>query len=44
MTDVGYVAVGYGLTALALVAYAGRVVAKGRRLSPLVPKERRRWM
>jgi len=44
MTDVGYVAVGYVCTALALVAYAWRTVVRGRRVSPLVPKERRRWM
>ncbi len=44
MSDVGFVAVGYGVTAVALAGYAWRVLARGRRLSALVPQERRRWM
>ena len=44
MSDVGYVAIGYAVTALAVAAYAWRVLAKGRRTGPLVPEERRRWM
>ncbi len=44
MSDVGYVAVGYGVTGAMLAAYAWRVLTRGRRLSLLVPKERRRWM
>lgn len=44
MSAVGYVAVGYGVTGVVLAAYAWRVLARGRRLSSLVPQERRRWM
>jgi len=44
MTEVGYVAAGYVITALAVAGYAWRVVSKGRRTGPLVPQERRRWM
>lgn len=44
MSDIGYVFIGYGLSAAALVGYAWRVVSRGRRLTPLVVKERRRWM
>lgn len=44
MTDVGYVAIGYLASAVALVGYAWRVVSRGRRVSAQVPQERRRWM
>jgi hypothetical protein len=44
MNHLVYVYAGYALTAAAIVVYAWRVIARGRRLSPLVAEERRRWM
>lgn len=44
MTNAGYIAAGYGLTAVALFTYAWRVLTRGRRVSADVPEERRRWM
>ena len=44
MTDAGYVLAGYGITGAAILAYGWRVLSRGRRVSALVPKERRRWM
>lgn len=43
MTDVGFIAAGYVLSAASIGLYAWRVVARGRRLSSRVPEERRRW-
>ena len=43
MTHVGYVAAGWGITLLALGAYALRTVRRGRSLSDRVPAEDRRW-
>ena len=44
MNAVGYVIAGYGLTALALSTYAGRLLFRARRVVVRVPVERRRWM
>ncbi len=44
MSDTAYVAIGYGLTALALITYTWRVLTRGRRVTAEVPEERRRWM
>ena len=40
----GYVALGWGITALVLVAYVVIVISRGRALSRRVPPEERRWM
>jgi Bacterial Ig domain len=39
-----YVAAGYGITAAVLGGYAVRTLRRGRKLSPQVAPERRRWM
>jgi heme A synthase len=39
----GYVAGGYGVTALIIVAYAWRTLRRGRHLSQAVPDEERTW-
>ena len=39
----GYVVVGYLVTGLGLSTYAVWTLLRGRRLSQLVPPERRRW-
>lgn len=44
MTDAGYVVAGYAVTFAGVAAYAWRIVARGRRVSSAVPRERRRWM
>ncbi len=44
MTNAGYIAAGYGITAVALISYVWRVLARGRRITAHVPEERRRWM
>ncbi|MEZ5235040.1 MAG: hypothetical protein AB7W59_19205 [Acidimicrobiia bacterium] len=44
MNATAYVAVGYGLSAIALITYTWRVLTRGRRVSAEVPEERRRWM
>ena len=43
MTYAGYVAAGYGITFVALGAYAWRVIARGRALGRALPPEERRW-
>jgi CcmD family protein len=43
VTYTGYLIAGYGVTFLALGAYAWRVVARGRALSRELPPEERRW-
>jgi heme exporter protein CcmD len=43
MTHAGYLVAGYGITFVALGAYAWRVVARGRALSRALPPEERRW-
>lgn len=43
MTYAGYVFAGYGITFVALGAYAWRIVARGRALSRALPPEERRW-
>jgi heme exporter protein D len=43
MTHVGYVAAGWGISLLALGAYALRTVRRGRSLAARVPPEERRW-
>jgi heme exporter protein CcmD len=40
---VSYVWAGYGVTAVALVAYIGRVLRRGRTLSRSLPPEERTW-
>jgi hypothetical protein len=40
----GYVAAGYSITAVVLVSYVVRLMARGRALSKRVPPEQRRWM
>ena len=44
MSYAGYVIAGYGITAVALIAYTWRLVSRGRRATVSVPAERRRWM
>jgi len=43
MSDWGYVAMAWGITSAALVAYALWIVLRGRALSRRVPPEDRRW-
>ncbi len=43
MTHVGYVAAGWGISLVALAAYAVRTVRRGRALAERVPPEERRW-
>lgn len=43
MTHAGYLAAGWGSTALILGAYALSVLRRGRRLSRQVPAGERRW-
>lgn len=43
-TQWGYVALGWGITTVVLVAYAVIVIMRGRALSRRVPPEERRWM
>jgi hypothetical protein len=44
MSDVGYIAAGYVVAAVALGGYAVRLLVRGRALSKRVPPEGRRWM
>ena len=44
MTDAGYIAAGWLITFGTLGGYAVWIVLRGKRLSPRVPPERRRWM
>lgn len=44
MSDWGYVTIGYVVVFAVLLAYALRVVLRGRALSRQVPPEDRRWM
>jgi heme exporter protein CcmD len=44
MSDWGYVWLGWGITVVVLVAYAGWILARGRAASRRVPPEERRWM
>lgn len=44
MDDAVFVLSAWGVTAVALAAYALRVLSRGRRLARRVPEERRRWM
>jgi hypothetical protein len=43
VSDLGFIVAGYLASAVAVGGYAWRVVARGRRLTPTVPEERRRW-
>ena len=38
-----YVAAGYGVTAVAVAAYAWRILRRGRALSRSLPAEERTW-
>jgi hypothetical protein len=42
--DAGFILGGYALTALALAAYAARLVLRGRRVTRALPPEERRWL
>lgn len=44
MDDAGFIVGGYVVTAVAVAAYAWRVVARGRRLTRALPPEDRRWL
>lgn len=44
MDDAGFVVGGYALTAVAIAAYALRVVVRGRRLTRALPEGERRWL
>lgn len=44
MSHLGYLLVGWSASLGALGLYALRVVNRGRKLTVLVPSERRRWM
>lgn len=43
MSAVGHVALGWAFSGVVLAAYAWRVLRRGRRLSAVVPEDRRRW-
>ena len=43
MSDWGYVAMAWSITAVVLIAYAVWVILRGRALSRRVPPEDRRW-
>jgi heme exporter protein D len=43
MTHVGYVAAGWGISLVALVAYAVRTIHRGKAVAGRVPPEERRW-
>lgn len=43
MTHAGYVAAGWGIPLVVLIAYSARTVLRGRRLATQVPPEERRW-
>jgi len=43
MTHVGYVAAGWGISLVALGAYAVHIVRRGKALAQRVPPEERRW-
>jgi hypothetical protein len=42
-TNAGYVAAGWTIIVVVLAVYSLRLVLRGRRLSRLVPLDRRRW-
>jgi hypothetical protein len=42
--DAGFILGGYAVTAVALAAYAVRVVLRGRRVTRALPPEERRWL
>ena len=44
MSDWGYVAMGWGITLVVLVAYALWIILRGRSFSRRLPPEERRWM
>lgn len=44
MSDWGYVAMGWGITVVVLVAYALWIILRGRSLSRRLPPDDRRWM
>lgn len=44
MNDIGYILGGWGLSLAVIGLYAQRLLARGRRLTDLVPPERRRWI
>lgn len=44
MNDVAYIVGGWAVALGAIGLYGASVVARGRRLSRLVPEDRRRWM
>lgn len=39
-----FVGVGYGAAAVAFASYAVHIVRRGRKLSRMVPPDRRRWL
>jgi hypothetical protein len=43
MSQMGYMYLGWGVSLTVLGGYALSLVMRGRRLSKLVPAERRRW-
>jgi hypothetical protein len=43
MSQLGYMYLGWGISLAILAVYALSLVARGRKLSKVVPPERRRW-
>lgn len=43
MSQMGYMYLGWGVSLAIIALYAASLVVRGRRLSKLVPPERRRW-
>ncbi|MCB0995954.1 MAG: hypothetical protein KDB21_12730 [Acidimicrobiales bacterium] len=44
MDHLGYLLAGWGISLAVIGVYAQRVLARGRKLSRLVPEDRRRWI
>lgn len=44
MSTTGYIILSWVVTFVAVAAYAGVVIRRGRKLSQVVPADRRRWM
>lgn len=44
MSDAGYIAVAWIGTFAAIGLYAVALISRGRRLSKVVPEDRRRWL
>jgi len=43
VTDAGYIAAGYLVTGVTLIAYAARVIYRSRVLGRALPREEQRW-